>query len=183
VIAPSEDAVGTQARAGDKAAFEALVRREKAGLYSFVRRYIGDPDEAYDIVQDSFIAAWRSIRSYDPARPFAVWIRTIALNKCRDYGRRAAVRRALKRAFAAEPASPPEPAETNNRADEQLRRLDRAIAALPAAYKEPLLLTTAGGLSQAQAAEVLKTTPKGIEMKLRRARVRLAELLAKPAEG
>ncbi len=178
-----EDSVGAQAKAGDKAAFEALVRREKSGLYSFVRRYVGDPDEAYDIVQDSFIAAWRSIHRYDPARPFGVWLRTIALNKCRDHGRRAAVRRALARAFAVETPPPSEPVEGGRRMDEQLRRLDLAIASLPAIYKEPLLLTTAGGLSQAEAAKALKTSVKGVEMRLRRARTKLAEMLAESAEG
>jgi len=181
VIAPPEDSVGVQAKAGDKAAFEALVRREKAGLYAFVRRYVGDPDEAYDIVQDSFIAAWRSIRRYDPAKPFGVWIRTIALNKCRDYGRRAAVRRTLLRTFAAEPEAMPESARSEG--DDQLRRLDMAIAALPSVYKDPLLLTTSGGLSQAEAARALKTTVKGVEMRIRRARLKLAEMLAESAEG
>lgn len=183
MTAQAEDSAGAQAKAGDKAAFEALVRREKAGLYGFVRRYVGDPDEAYDIVQDSFIAAWRSIRRYDPARPFGVWLRTIALNKCRDHGRRAAVRRTLARAFSAEPPPASEPEGAVRRGDEQLRRLDLAIGALPAVYKEPLLLTTAGGLSQAEAARVLNTSVKGVEMRLRRARIKLAEMLAESTEG
>jgi RNA polymerase sigma-70 factor (ECF subfamily) len=62
----------------------------------------------------------------------------------------------------------------------RLDRLDEAIAALPAFYKEPLLLTTVSGLSQQQAAEQLRTTPKAIEMRIRRARKNLSEALARP---
>ena len=61
--------------------------------------------------------------------------------------------------------------------DDRLRRLDDAIAMLPALYKEPLLLATIGGLSQQATAAALKTTPKAIEMRLRRARQQLSSLL------
>lgn len=61
---------------------------------------------------------------------------------------------------------------------ERLHRLDQAIAGLPAFYKEPLLLTTVGGLSNIEAAETLKTTPKAIEMRLYRARQKLNSTLA-----
>ncbi len=60
----------------------------------------------------------------------------------------------------------------------RLRRLDQAIAALPAFYKEPLLLIMVSGLSHQDAAEQLKTSAKAIEMRLRRARKKLAEALA-----
>ena len=55
--------------------------------------------------------------------------------------------------------------------------MDRAIADLPAFYKEPLLLTVVSGVSQQEAADLLKTTPKAIEMRLRRARKKLAQAL------
>jgi RNA polymerase sigma factor (sigma-70 family) len=174
----ASDRLAVAAKGGDRAAFNALIRREKAGLYAFVRRYVGDPDDAYDVVQDAFVAAWRSMGRYDPNRAFGVWLRTIALNKCRDHGRRAKVRRLVLSAFAAEPKAPA-------RADDNpgLARLDAAIAQLPALYKDPLLLTTAGGLSTAEAAMALQTSPKAIEMRLYRARQCLGELMAKIPEG
>ena len=86
------DLVG-QALGGDDHAFTLLMRRHKAGLYRFVRRYVGDADGAVDVVQESFVAAWRALRRFDGRRPFGVWLRAIALNKCRDRGRRQLVRR------------------------------------------------------------------------------------------
>ncbi len=178
------DPLAIRAQVGDAQAFDALVRREKAGLYTFVRRYVGDPDQAYDILQDTFVSAWRALRRYDPARPFGIWLRRIALNKCRDFGRRARVRRLALAAFSLEPTrGPTEPVEPRGDAEERLVRLDRAIARLPGLYRDPLLLTTAGGLSHEAAAAVLRVSPKAVEMRLYRARRRLAEILQDGAEG
>src|SRR5262249_3512564 len=78
---------------GDERAFAELVRRRKGPLQRLRRRCAGDPEDAYEAVQEAFIAAWSALRRYDANRPFLAWLRTIALNKARDRGRRAAVRR------------------------------------------------------------------------------------------
>ena len=167
------------ARSGDRRAFDELVMLHKASLYRFVRRYIGNADDAYDILQDAFIAAWLDLRRFDPGRPFFPWLRTIALNKCRDRGRRNAVRRRLLALFGAgQPQVAAEPETNDDDATEQrLHRLDQAIAALPSRYKEPLLLTVSGGLTQQQAAEQLGTSTKAVELRIRRAKKELAEAL------
>jgi RNA polymerase sigma-70 factor (ECF subfamily) len=59
----------------------------------------------------------------------------------------------------------------------RLQKLDAAIAALPGFYKEPLLLTAVSGLTHLEAAALLKTTPKAVEMRLRRARQQLARTI------
>lgn len=167
------------AQAGDRRAFDELVRRHKAPLYRLVRRYVGDADDAYDILQNTFVAAWLALRRFDSGEPLIAWLRAIALNKCRDYGRRWAARRRFLALFASAMASgqtqddcssaDPDPDENG-----YLRQLDQAIAALPRRYKEPLLLTLVAGLTQREAAEQLGTSPKAIEMRIRRAKERLA---------
>ncbi|EQD79357.1 ECF subfamily RNA polymerase sigma-24 factor, partial [mine drainage metagenome] len=72
------------ARDGDRAAFSEIVRRHKTPLYQFVRRYVGDADDAYDILQETFVAAWQGMRRFDVQQTLTPWLRTIALNKCRD---------------------------------------------------------------------------------------------------
>ena len=177
------------AQAGDRQAFEGLVLLHKVSLYRFVRRYVGDADDAYDLVQEAFISAWLALRNFDARQSFSTWLRAIALNKCRDYARRRAVRRRLLALFAAEHTPLGEPlVETDPtpelRREQRLRQLDQAIAALPRRYKEPLLLTMVSGLTQQQAAEQLKTTTKAIEMRIRRAKKRLGEALSQqPAAG
>ncbi|MEC8457329.1 MAG: sigma-70 family RNA polymerase sigma factor, partial [Pseudomonadota bacterium] len=89
------ESLETRAATGDPEAFGRLMQTTKDDLYRFVRRYVGDAEEAYDLIQDAYAAAWLAIRRYDPSRPFAAWLRTIAINKCRDWSRRRQVRRWL----------------------------------------------------------------------------------------
>ncbi len=171
------------AQRGDRSAFDEIVLRHKASLYRFVRRYVGDADDAYDILQQTFIAAWLARGRFDSVQSLAAWLRTIALNKCRDFGRRRAARRRFMVLFAFELASPQSrtddlTSDIDSRESRNLRWLDQAIAALPQRYKEPLLLTLVTGLSQRQAAEQLGTSPKAIEMRIRRAKEKLGQALS-----
>lgn len=177
----SDEALATRAADGDERAFAALVGRHKVALYRLARRYVGDADDAYDIVQASFVSAWSALRRYDAARGFAAWLRTIALNKCRDHARRAAVRRLLIIPDAASMASivaDPQPgAEAEWIAREDLATLDSAVALLPRSLKEPLLLTVFAGLSQAEAGRELGISVKAVETRVYRARRALAKAI------
>ena len=175
-----------RALAGDDAAFGQLMRRHTHDLFRFTRRYTGDPDAAGDVVQDSFVSAWKALRLYDGRRPFGVWLRAIALNKCRDRGRRRFLRRVVlgqadPEGFEAQSRPDPAPdAEASLLAQERLAQLDRAVAALPAGLKEPLILTAFEGLSQQAAGELLGLTAKAVEIRVYRARRRLAATLGLP---
>lgn len=164
-------------------AFPVLMRRYEPRIYRVVRGLVGDPDEALDIVQETFVAAYLALRRYDPERPFGAWVTRIALNKCRDWGRRRAVRRLF--AFAA----PLEDRALDVAADivatddalhdrQILARVSRALPSLPAKLKEPLILCAVDGLSQAEAAATLGISEKAVETRIRRARVALAERMS-----
>ena len=171
------------ARDGDRSAYEGLVTLHKAVLYRLARQYTGNSDDAYDIVQDTFVSAWLALSSFDPTRGFGPWIRTILLNKCRDFSRRRSVKKKVLRWLApseatqAESAQPDDPGDSELRGDPRLRVLDKAIAELPARYKEPLVLTALQGLSHREVAHQLGLTAKAVELRVHRARKRLQELL------
>ena len=168
---------------GQDAAFTALMRRHKTRLYVFVRRHVNTAEDAYDIVQEAFASAWRALKSYDSSRPFDVWLRRIALNKCRDRARKDSVRRrvfALVGLPAEAVEAAPDPvagADEVQIANETLGRLNRALERLPHHLKEPLVLTALQGLSQREAADLLGVNPKIVEMRTYRARKQLAEML------
>jgi len=179
--------LAASAQSGDRAAFEQLILRHKRSLYRLVRRYAGDADDAYDILQDSFVAAWLALARFDMRQPFAPWLRAIAINKCRDHARRRMVRRRLSMLFQQEgdflASHATEPVgETDDIEAVRLRQLDEAIAVLPRLYKEPLLLTVISGLTQEQAARQLKTTTKAIEMRIRRAKAQLRQAVSDLAD-
>ena len=170
------------ARGGDQAAFAAIMRRHKGWLYQFIRRYVADRDDAYDVLQESFVSAWDALSRFDPERPFEAWLRRIALNKCRDRARRSAVRRTALRLFGLgesgtsdEHATPA--ADSNARVDQAVRRLEAAIARLPRSLKEPLVLTMLEGLSHRQAGEMLDINVKAVETRVYRAKRQLASML------
>ena len=171
-----------RARAGEQRAFSLLMARHKHWVYRFVRRYVGDADEAYDVLQDSFVSAMSNLTRYDSSRPFDAWLRRIALNKCRDRARREAVRRAFGLSRRG-PEETEQVADTAAGADQTLaagsalQALDQAIAALPASLKEPLVLTALEGLSQKEAGVVLGLSAKAVEVRVYRAKRQLAEML------
>jgi len=70
--------------------FAILIREHELGLSAFVRSCVHDPAEADDLVQETFVTAWRDLEAYDPARPFAAWVRGIARHKIGDYFQRSA---------------------------------------------------------------------------------------------
>ncbi len=170
-----------RAASGDRPAFEVIVRRYKQPVFRFIRRYLGNSDDAYDLLQDTFVAAWTAVGRFDSTRPLMPWLRAIALNKCRDFSRRQTVRRLILSIFSTE-VELQTPGDAADSQSERLEELDQAIAELPPFYKEPLLLTAVSGLSHHEAATMLKTTPKAIEMRIRRARQKLAKILP-PGEG
>ena len=180
----TDGACAARAASGDERAFSELMRRHKQAVFRFVRRYVGDPDEAYDLTQDTFVSAWRAIDRLDPSRPFDVWLRRIALNKCRDWGRRRTFRRLLGLASGAttdeiEDVADAAPTPEVVVLDAQiLVRLDGAIANLPAQLKEPLLLVVLEQKSQQEAADLLGVSRKAIETRIHRARAKLTEALA-----
>ena len=180
---PSDAALAGRAAEGDERAFAELVHRHKDPLYRLLRRYVGNPDDAYEAAHEAFIAAWTAIRRYDSKRPFIAWLRVIAINKARDRGRRLAFRRLLFGAGSLEDSgalTKPDAATAPDEAvihHQNIAALDQAIARLPTALKEALLLTAFDGWSQREAGRILRVSTKTIETRVYRARKILARTL------
>lgn len=178
-----EDSLETRAAQGERAAFSALMTATKSDLHRFIRRYVGDDEEAYDLVQETYASAWLAMRRYNPARAFPVWLRAIALNKCRDWGRKRAVRRVVRGVMGLDAPEAMAVGENSREPEARLddhRRLaalDRALAELSDQLKAPLILSALEGLSHAEIALIVGATPKAVETRIARARARLAEIL------
>ncbi len=177
----SDGELAALAIAGRQPAFAELLSRHREAIYRMVRGTIGDGDAAVDVTQDAFIAAFSALKSYDGDRPFRTWIARIAINKCRDWARRRAVRRfvsfALPIGTAESVADDSIPADRQLASRDELARVRAAIASLPGTIREPLVLRTIEGLSQSEAAEVLGISEKAVETRLYRARSKLTEIL------
>jgi RNA polymerase sigma-70 factor (ECF subfamily) len=182
----SDQELVARARAGHEAAYRELLIRYKAVVYRLIVKHIGDADEAMDLTQETFVAGFSALARYDGERPFRIWIARIALNKCRDWGRRRKVRAFFSRALPLESAhhvasdTPAPDMEASDRLE--LARVRAAIGQLPANLREVLLLRGMDEVSQSEAAAMLDVSEKTIETRLYRARIRLKALLAGTSE-
>lgn len=173
----SDGELAALARGGLQQAYVTLTERHRASVYRLARGATGDLDEAFDVTQESFIAAFAALDRYDGQRSFRAWIARITLNKCRDWARRRAVRKMFawpvpeRAADIREDRALPDEIAANR---QELVSVGAAIAKLPARQKEVLLLRTVEGMTQAETAVVLGITEKSVETRLYRARQTLS---------
>ena len=158
---------------GHRDAFEELVRRHADRLYAVVLRLTGDPGEAEEVVQEAFLRAWRGIERFERRSQFSTWLYRIGLNEAR----RAAGRRPAERVLPADDAAlarfPDMREAPESRAEQRALRLalERAVRALPEAYRAPLILRDVEGLSTGQAAEIMDLGEAAFKSRLHRARL------------
>ena len=67
---------------GDKAAFRWVVQTYQRMLFSLALKMLADEEEAKDVVQETFIRTWKSIKDYDSRKQFSTWLYTIASRLC-----------------------------------------------------------------------------------------------------
>lgn len=180
----SDGELAALALAGRQDAYRELLARHREPVFRLVRATTGDAHEALDLTQETFVAAFAALARYDSERPFPVWLKQIALNKCRDWARRRRVRSFFTRAAPLEDAfdvsddAVPVDMQAETRAE--LARVTAAMARLPTRLREALVLRTVDGLSQAEAAQVLSVSEKTVETRLYRARAKLRSILDLP---
>lgn len=103
-----------QARHGETEAFAEIVRRRSPGLLAFLRRLLGDTEDARDVAQLTFVRAWENLDRYDASWAFSTWLFRIASNLAVDALRSRASRsrteaenfRLVRGGLAAEPEGP-----------------------------------------------------------------------------
>jgi RNA polymerase sigma-70 factor, ECF subfamily len=163
-----------RSKAGDRLAFEELVRRHADRLYAVVLRFVADADEAEEVTQETFLRAWRSIEKFELRSRFFTWLYRIGINEAK----RRAERRPPGGTVSSIEDSPIEEAPDWSEAPERraeranLREvLEEAVRALPLEYRAPLILRDVEGLSTEEACEVMELGEAAFKSRLHRARL------------
>lgn len=167
---------------GEQSAFAEIMRRHRDPLYRLIKGYVGNAEDALDLVQDCFVSAYKRLDTYDGDRPMRAWLARIGINKCRDWARRRAVRRMLFSGPMSGEMDVPDSAPLIDQAAVEKQELDQlwiAISSLPKALKEPLILQTIEGLPQSEIAAVLQISEKAVETRVYRARKQLSAMRLK----
>ncbi|WP_029009305.1 RNA polymerase sigma factor [Azospirillum halopraeferens] len=154
--------------AGDRASYDALVRRHLRRSLALARRIVASDADAEEVVQDAFLRIWtHADRWRGDGTRFTTWLYRIVVNRAIDQRRRRNFRPLEEAAEVPDPAAA---ADTAIAAREMAAAVDAAIAALPERQRAALSLCYYQGMSCAQASEVLQVSIPAMESLLVRAR-------------
>jgi RNA polymerase sigma-70 factor (ECF subfamily) len=172
---------------GDRYACDDLVQRFTHRIYNVALRVTGQPDEAEEVLQETFINACRGVENFQGRSSLSTWLYRIATNNGLMRLRRRQVPSASLEAFSLDPEAEFMPRqledwEWNPEAvtltDELRQVMDEAVASLPDSLRTAFILRDLEDLSTKEAAEVLGISPGSLKVRLHRARLVLREYLA-----
>lgn len=185
----SDETLAALAASGDGRAFELLVGRYEGRIYRLACRLTSETD-APDVLQDTFLQAYRHLGEFRGASRFGTWLYRIATNVCL-MRRRAASRRPSESLESFLPrfdesgthADTPETLSRMSHLDERLdrerlaQRARAAIDRLPESYREAFVLRDLEELPTAEVAEALGLEPAAVRQRVHRARLKLRGFL------
>lgn len=160
----SDEALVTALRGGDLVAFDRLYERHARRLHGYIRRMLGEPTAADDLFQDVFLTVLKD-RSFDPARGrFVAWLFAVARNRCLADQRQHRTRDALREQAGAhlQPAACGPAIDL----DGESSRVHAAMAALPEAQRQLILLKQLGELSYREIAHMLGVAEGTVKSRL-----------------
>jgi RNA polymerase sigma-70 factor, ECF subfamily len=165
-----------QAINGDAAAWEPLVLAHQQAVFRLAYLLLGDPDDAEDIAQETFLRAWKYLKRFDTTRSLRPWLLSItsnlASNRRRSAGRYFA---ALTRAFRDEPVNPT--IEEKSSRHMQANDLWKAVQTLKLPDQQIIYLRYFLDLSVAETAEVLQVADGTVKSRLSRALEKLRNII------
>jgi RNA polymerase sigma-70 factor (ECF subfamily) len=171
-------------RTGDAAAFSAVYEQHAEPIFRFLQRLCGRRELAEDLFQETWLRLARHASRLRPDTEVRAWLYAVARNLVRSHARFALADAAGVAALARwwyldARGGEPESAAV---AAAAAARLEGALARLPLAGREVLLLVAGEGLAVDEAARVLGVTPEAARQRLHRARAELAKSLPKEDE-
>ncbi len=172
----------TRAKAGDAAAFTELVRLYQDRVYNLAARLVSNRDDAADVAQEAFLAAFEGLDSFRGESAFYTWLYSIVVNKALARRRSVATRKEF--VFAGDDPSPvdtaSDPADGPDTAvlgRERAEVIAAAIAALPEEYRAVVVLKDIEGLEYEAIADVVGVALGTVKSRLHRGRLALRDAL------
>jgi RNA polymerase sigma factor (sigma-70 family) len=175
----TDELVVERFRRGDTSAFDRIVAIHSADVAALANRLLGWPGDVEDIVQDVFLSALLGLKKFRCECSLKTWLFTITVNECRNYRYRQLLRLKLfSKAVGEASAAGIGSADERVLSREGFERVRRAVRALPARYREPVVLKYLQQLSSDEICRILGISQNALQARLSRARKRLKEDLA-----
>lgn len=172
--------------AGDTALFEILMRRYNGPLYKLARCYGFNHQDAQDLMQEAYLAAYTNLGKFENRSSFKTWVSKILVNKCiykLTYG---PAKRELPESDKISDTAEPMLVQTESNKTEKdvinrefSRILEHSLEEMPVIYRSVFILREIEGLSVAETADVLTITPVNVKVRLNRAKAILQKKMEK----
>jgi RNA polymerase sigma-70 factor, ECF subfamily len=168
-----------QAKAGDPAAFEAILRRyQRQVLLTSLRMLSGNMEDAQDAAQQVFLRLHRSLHQLDENRSFASWLYRITVNVCRDALRARARHPARPLEEEGQCATPAAVVDTMRR-NEQMRLIYAALETLPERERAAIVLRDIEGIPTSEVARILQSSEVTVRTQISKARLKIRKFVAR----
>ena len=163
--------------------FEALVERHSAEIHAYLWRLLHDPEMASDVLQDTFLRAWRAFPRLNHRDHLRAWLYTIATNRARSL-QRAHARREMSQIGLSDELSDPCASVAAQAADRDLRsRVLAAVDRLPAKQRQALVLRRYQELGYDEIAAIMGGSMEAARTNVHLAQERLRMWLSDVDEG
>jgi len=174
------DGLVVAAKGGDRRAFDELVRRTYVDTYTLALRLTADEEDARDVVQESYLRAWRGLARFRGDAQFSTWMYRITANAAYT-----ALKRRRRHRFETLDGLVREPVELHPDTQPEdaaesmalLRQLEVALDTLPPKLRVLVVLKDVYGLSHEEIADELGISVPAAKVRLHRGRKRLRDLL------
>jgi RNA polymerase sigma-70 factor (ECF subfamily) len=163
-----------EAKRGDLAAFEQLIRTHERTVFRLAWRLVGNPDDAAEIAQEVFLKLYRNMGSVDEGRNVGAWLYRVTVNASNDVLRKRRPTAALDEFTHVSAAPSP---EQSLAADQRRELALRALDMLPPKERAAVVLRDVEGLSTAEVAEALGSSEVTVRSQISTARVKLKRIV------
>jgi RNA polymerase sigma-70 factor (ECF subfamily) len=168
---------------GEKSLYEIIVRRYNPYLYKTGRSYNYNHDDTQDLMQDTYIDAYKNLAQFEGRSDFKTWIVRIMLNNCY----RKKEKSSFKNEIMGETSDHSQPVFTNKNIDTEKtyqnrelgRVIESALAKMPLEYRMVFTLRNINGMNVAETAETLNISESNVKVRLNRAKAMLRKQIEK----
>ncbi|MEO9255253.1 MAG: sigma-70 family RNA polymerase sigma factor [Tepidiformaceae bacterium] len=184
-LEPDDERLVSLSKDGSLDAFNSLVERHQAAVYTLCLRLLGHPQSAEDAAQEAFLSAYRAISRFQGGNVRS-WLLRIAANESKDELRRRNRKDtagSLTQIFdnqelPIEVRDPAEPIEQRIERQELGAQIQIALLALPFDQRQAVVLSDLYGYHYSEIVEITGSTPGTVKSRIHRGRERLAKILA-----
>lgn len=186
----SDEEVIAKILSGENALYEIIIRRYNPYLYKTGRSYGFDHADTEDLMQETYLNAYKYLRSFGNRSSFKTWIVKIMLNQCYQKKTKAALQTASVIPFTHEIAEPMLPANHSDTGRTVIRKelknvVENALQQIPEDYRLVFSLRELTGLNTAETSDALNISESNVKVRLNRAKTMLRSEIEKmysPAE-